>query len=716
MKIMNKSGLAVWVIGLGATVASTIWAAPVVDPAPPIAERRPFDVVSPNGNRRDDYYWLRDDSRKSKDMLDYLAAENAYRDAYMAPSAALTQKLYDELVARLKPDDASVPVVRRGYFYYSRFVPGLDYPVYARRKGSMRAAEEMLLDGNAMAKSHSFFQIGDLQVSRDGKFVAYTEDDVGRRQYTLHIKNLGTGETLGEQVENVSPDFVWAADSRTLVYVEKDPVTLLSVRVRKHSMGQSAPDPLVYEEKDHSYYMDLRESRSEKFLFIDLRSTQQTEVLYTDAADPNLVFRPVLPREADLEYHVDHLDKNFVIRTNWKAPNFRIVQAPISTSSDKKTWSDVVPATDDTFIADFEVSKKYLALNVRSGGLLKMRIEAWGSSGRDTMIVSDEPSYAASLVHTPGIDSAIVRYVFSSLATPRTTYDYDMDTDTDKKELKKTEAVLGGFNASNYRSEFLWVPARDGKKIPVSLVMRKNVRLDGTAPLYQYGYGSYGFSTDPVFRSNWVSLLDRGFVVAIAHVRGGQELGRAWFEDGRLLHKKNSFTDFIDVTERLVALKYAAKDKVFASGGSAGGLLVGAVSNMAPQDYRGIIAAVPFVDVVTTMLDESIPLTSNEFDQWGNPKEKKYYDYMLSYSPYDNVTAQRYPAMLVLTSLYDSQVQYFEPTKWVARLRATKTDREPLVLSVNMAGGHGGKSGRFEHYRDTAMEYAFILRQLAITQ
>ena len=711
---MAKSGVAVWMLGLGAAVAGTVWAAPAEGPSPPIAERRPFDVVSPNGNRRDDYYWLRDDSRKSKDVLGYLQAENAYRDAYMAPSAPFTQKIYDELVARLKPDDASVPVFRRGYFYYSRFVPGLDYPLYARRRGSMTAAEEILLDGNAMAQGHSFFQIGDFEVSRDGTLLAYTEDDVGRRQYTLRVKNLKTGETLGERVENVSPDFVWAANNRTLVYVEKDPVTLLSVRVRKHTLGSGAPDPLVYEEKDHSYYMDVRESRSEKFLFIDLRSTQQTEVLYADAADPDLLFKPVLPREANLEYHVDDLDKNFVIRTNWKAPNFRIVQAPISTSADKKTWSDVVPAADDTFIADFEVSKKYLALNVRSGGLLKMRIKAWGSSGRDTMIASDEPSYAASLVHTPGIDSPTVRYVFSSLATPRTTYDYDMDTH--KKELKKTEAVLGGFNAAEYRTEFLWVAARDGKKIPVSLVMRKNTRLDGTAPLYQYGYGSYGFSTDPVFRSNWVSLLDRGFVVAIAHVRGGQELGRAWFEDGRLLHKKNSFTDFIDVTERLVALKYAAKDKVFASGGSAGGLLVGAVSNMAPQDYRGIIAAVPFVDVVTTMLDESIPLTSNEFDQWGNPQEKKYYDYMLSYSPYDNVAAQRYPAMLVLTSLWDSQVQYYEPTKWVARLRAVKTDREPLVFSVNMAGGHGGKSGRFERYHDTALEYAFIFRQLGITQ
>src|ERR1700723_1366500 len=700
-----------WVVGLTFAVASVIEAAPTADPAPPVAERRPFDVVSPNGNRRDDYYWLRDDTRKSKEVLSYLEAENAYRDAYMAPSAQLTQKLFDELVARQKPDDASVPVMDRGYFYYSRFVPGLDYAVYARRKGAMRASEEVLLDGNAMAQGHSFFQIGDTEVSPDGTLMGYTEDDVGRRQYTLHIKNLKSGETLSDRVENVQPEFVWASDNRTLVYVEKDPVTLLSVRVRKHPLGATQPDALVYEEKDHSYYMGVRKSRSEKFLFIDLRSTQQSEVRYAEAADPNLLFKPVLPREADHEYHVDHLGSNFIIRTNWRAPNFRIMSAPIATSTDKGTWSDLIAPSDDTFIQDFEVSKDYLAINERSGGLLKMRVKTW-RPGKDMLIASDEPSYAASLVHTPGLDSSTVRYVFSSLKTPRTTYDYDMRSD--RKALKKTEAVLGGFNTANYRTEFLWVPARDGKKIPVSLVMRKNTPLDGTAPLYQYGYGSYGASTDPLFRSSWISLLDRGFVMAIAHVRGGQELGRAWFEDGRLLNKKHSFTDFIDVTGRLVALKYAAKDKGFASGGSAGGLLVGAVSNMAPQDYRAIIAYVPFVDVVTTMLDESIPLTTNEFDQWGNPKQKVFYDYILSYSPYDNVRAQNYPAMLVFTGLWDSQVQYYEPAKWVAKLRATKTDRRPLIFSVNLSAGHGGKSGRFQRYHDTALEYAFIFHELGI--
>jgi oligopeptidase B len=691
--------------------------APVIAPAalptapvPPVAAKKPYQVPSPNGARADDYYWLRDDSRQSPEMLDYLKKENLYRDAAMAATTGLQQKLYDELIARLKPDDSSVPVYEHGYWYNTRFVPGLDYPVYVRRKGSLTAPEEVMLDGNVMAKGHDYFQIGSTEISPDGKLLAYTEDDVGRRQYTLKIKNVSTGTVLPDAVTNVTTDFVWAADNKTLVYVEKDPVTLLSVRVRKHQLGTAAAtDPLVYEEKDHSYYMGVGKSRSEKYLFIVLQSTQQSEWWYADAHDSHLHFKTVLPREPDLEYHVEHLGNDFIIRTNWQAPNFRIVRAPIATSADKRTWRDVIPHRTDAFVQSFEVSTHYLAVNERSGGLMKMRVKAWHGS-QDVLIDSSEPAYTMALVDTPGIDSNEVRYVYTSLTTPRTTYDYDMRSG--HKELKKTDEVLGGFDANNYTTEFLHATARDGKQIPVSVAYRKTTRLDGTAPLYQYAYGSYGASTDPTFRSNWVSLLDRGFVVAIAHIRGGQELGRQWFEDGRLLHKKNSFTDFIDVTRYLVQSHYAAKDKVFAEGGSAGGLLMGAVANMAPQDYRAIIAYVPFVDVVTTMLDESIPLTTNEFDQWGNPQQKVYYDYILSYSPYDNVTAQDYPAMLVFTGLWDSQVQYYEPTKWVAKLRAVKTDHNPLVFSVDMAAGHGGKSGRFQRYHDTAREYAFILSLL----
>ena len=683
-------------------------------PVPPVAGRHPYDVPSPNGTRRDDYYWLRDDQRTSKDVLSYLQAENDYRDALMAPAAGLQQKLYDELINRLQPDDSSVPVFEHGYWYYTRFQPGLDYPIYARRKGTMTAPEQILLDGNAMARGHEYFQIGDSEASPDGTLLAYTEDTVGRRQYTVHVKNLETGATFSDSVPNVQSDVVWAADNKTLLYIEKDPVTLLSVRVHKHSLGtDGAQDPLVYEEPDHSYYMGIAKSRSEKLIFIKLRSTQQTEWRYADAADPALQFRTLLPREKDLEYQVEQVGSDFIIRSNWNAPNFRIMRTPIATSSDKRSWRDVVGPREDVLLEDFEVSKSYLAINERVGGLLKMHVRAW-RGGKDVVIGAPEPSYAAMLVHTPDISRSTIRYVYTSLATPNTTYDYDPRSGV--KKVMKVDGVRGGFNRENYRTEFVYAKARDGKEIPVSIVYRKDVPLNGTAPLYQYAYGSYGYSTDPAFRYSWVSLLDRGFVAAIAHVRGGQELGRQWYEDGRLLHKKNTFTDFIDVTRFLTARGYAAKDKVFAAGGSAGGLLMGAVANMAPQAYRAIVAYVPFVDVVTTMLDESIPLTSNEFDQWGDPRQKLYYDYMLSYSPYDNVTAQDYPALLVFTSLWDSQVQYYEPAKWVAKLRATRTDRRPLVFSVNMAGGHGGKSGRFQRYNDTAREFAFILHDLGLTE
>jgi len=669
-------------------------------------------VASPYGTRMDDYYWLRDDTRQSGDVLNYLTAENAYRDAMLAPTRALQERLYGELTGRIKPDDASVPVYEHGYWYYTRFVPGQDYPIYARRKGELSAAEEIMLDGNALAAGHEYFQIGAAEVSRDGRLLAYTEDDVGRRQYTLKVKDLTTGVLLGDSLTDVEPQFVWAADNKTLLYVEKDPVTLLSVRVHKHRLGSDQKqDTLVYEEMDHSYYMDVGVSRSEKYLFIDLHSTQQTEVRYADASDPQLRFKPVRAREANLEYHVDALGDDFIIRTNWQAPNFRIMRTPIAGSSDKRNWRDVVAPRSDVLVEAFEVSRKYLAINEHSGGLLKLRLRPW-DGGPDVVIDSSEPAYSMTLLHTPNIDSTKVRYVYSSLVTPHTTYDYDMRTGL--KELKKTEAVLGGYDPGNYVTEYLHATARDGTQIPVSVARAKRTPLNGSAPLYQYAYGSYGISTDPMFRPNWVSLLQRGFVVAIAHVRGGQELGRQWFEDGRLLHKKNTFTDFIDVTNFLVKHGYGAKDKVFAEGGSAGGLLIGAVANMAPEDYRGIIAYVPFVDVVTTMLDESIPLTTNEFDQWGNPKQKTYYDYMLSYSPYDNVRAQDYPAMLVFTGLWDSQVQYYEPAKWVAKLRATKTDRRPLIFSVNMSAGHGGKSGRFQRYHDTALEYAFIFHELGI--
>jgi oligopeptidase B len=681
-------------------------------PVPPVAPKHPFPVTSPNGTRQDDYYWLRDDTRQSKEVLDYLNQENAYRDAVMAPASSLKKKLRDELVGRLKPDDDTVPVQLHGYWYYRRFEAGGEFPLYCRKQGSLADAEQVMLDGNAMAKGHDYFNIGSTAVSPDGRLLAYTEDTVGRRQYALKVKDLRTGSVLADRIDNVESDIAWAADNKTLLYIEKDPVTLLSVRLRKHLLGtESARDPLVYEEPDHSYYMSVEKSRSEKVLFISLHSTQQTEWRYADAADPSLRFRPVLAREPNHEYEVEQLGGDFIIRTNWRAPNFRIVRVPIAQSADKSQWKDVLAHRPDAFVESFEVATGHLAVDERSGGLRKIRIVRW-DGGADRLIDASEAAYTMTLVDTPDVDSPVLRYVYTSLTTPRTTVDFDVPSG--RREVRKVDPVLGGFDSGNYVTEFLQAPARDGQRVPVSVAYRKGTQLDGTAPLYQYGYGSYGYSTDPAFRSNWVSLMDRGFVLAIAHVRGGQELGRSWYDDGRLRHKINTFTDFIDVTRFLVQRGYVAADKVFAEGGSAGGLLMGAVANMAPKDYRGIVAYVPFVDVVTTMLDESIPLTTNEFDQWGNPKDRESYDYMLSYSPYDKVRAQAYPAMLVFTGLWDSQVQYYEPAKWVAKLRALKTDDHPLVFSVDMSAGHGGKAGRFQRLDDTALEYAFILGQLGI--
>jgi oligopeptidase B len=667
-------------------------------------------VPSPNGARNDDYFWLRDDTRRSKQVIDYLDAENAYTNSVLAPTQSLQDDLYEELVARIKQDDSSVPVPFRGWWYYTRYDTGREYPIYARRWRAMSAPEHVMLDGNALAAGKSFYQIGAWSVSPNGRMLAYAEDAVGRRQYTLKIKDLRTGVMLADSIANVQPNFVWANDNRTLLYVEKDPVTLLGVKVRKHVIGsKAATDRLVYEEGDHTYYMHLVRSKSDKYLFISLRSTLQSEWRYADAGDSKLKFKVAIPREANHEYQVDHLRGDFILRTNWQARNFRIVRAVINKVADKGTWKDVISARDDTFIHSYEVFKSYLAVNERSGGLKKLHIRSWDGR-RDYVIASAEPSYVTELVRTPGIGSQKVRYVYTSLTTPRTTYEYDMASD--RKTLLKTDPVLGGFDSSNYKTEYIHAPANDGALIPISLAYRNTTKLDGTAPLYQYAYGSYGLSTDPAFQSSWISLMDRGFVVAIAHVRGGQEMGRAWYEQGRLLNKKNTFTDFTAVTRHLTKEKYAARDKVFAQGGSAGGLLMGAIANMAPHDYRGIIANVPFVDIVSSMLDESLPLTTNEFDEWGNPKIKTYYDYMLSYSPYDNVESKSYPAMLITSGLWDSQVPYWEAAKWVAKLRATKTDSNALLLKVNMQAGHGGKIGRFERLRETALEYQFILNNL----
>lgn len=680
---------------------------------PPVAAQKPHEVTSPHGARPDEYHWLRDDTRSDPEVLAHLAAENAYKDAVMAPLATLEARLYDEIVGRIKQDDSSVPYRERGYWYYERFEAGREYPVHARRAESLAAPEEVMLDLEELARDRDFYEVAALEVSPDTRLLAYAEDTVGRRQYTLRFKDLATGELLADAVPNVEAAIAWAADSRTLLYVEKDPETLLGHTVRSHRVGTDpATDPVVYVETDDAYFTDVGRSKDGRYLYVYSHGTVTSEQRYADAADPALEFRVLVPRERDHEYQAEHCDGRWILRTNWQAPNFRVVEAPLDRPADRAGWTDVVAHRSDAFIHGFDVFRDFVAIEERSGGLRKVRIRRWGGGG-EFCLASDEAAYRAVLGDNEEFTSATVRYVYTSLTRPATTYDYDVHTG--QRTLLKQEPVLGGFDPARYVTEYLQAPARDGEQVPVAVVYRKGYGKDGTAPLLQYGYGAYGLSSDPGFSSALLSLLDRGFVYAIAQVRGGQELGRRWYDSGRLSHKTNSFTDFVDATRFLVKEGYADPKRVFARGGSAGGLLVGAVANLAPQDYRAIVAHVPFVDVVTTMLDETLPLTTNEYDEWGDPNERASYEYMLSYSPYDNVSRQDYPAMYVTTGLWDSQVQYFEPAKWVARLRRLKTDANPILLRVNMEAGHGGKSGRFQRYRELAEEYAFLLGQAGIT-
>jgi oligopeptidase B len=683
-------------------------------PQPPTVAKKPHEVTTPFGaSRQDPYYWLRDDTRKDPEMLAYLKAENSYADKLLASSKPLADTLYTEITSRIKQDDASVPYSKRGFWYYTRFETGKDYPINARREGSMDAPEQVLFDQNAMANGKGFFQIGNMGVSMDNKLLAWAEDTVGRRQYVLKVKDIATGKIFEDQVQNVEPNLIWGDDNRSIYYIEKDPVTLLSKRVKVHVLGTPASaDKLVYEEKDDTYYMSIDRSRDDKFICINLDSTVSTEFRCAPAADPK-TFVAIAPRQRDFEYQADHLNGRWVIRTNWDASNFRLMtlddKQPLG---DRSKWQELVPHSKDVYIEGYELFDGFMAIEERSGGIKRLR--RVGNDGKSEFVASDESAYTMGLDVNAEPNTDWLRYDYTSLTTPNTIY--EVNVRTGERKLLKRDPVLGGYDPANYVTERLWATARDGTKIPVSVVYRKGFKRDGTAALLQYAYGSYGLSTDPSFSITNISLLDRGMVYALAHIRGGQEMGRAWYDDGHLLHKKNSFTDFIDVTRFLVKEGYAAKDRVAARGGSAGGLLMGGVLNMAPQDYRVVIAQVPFVDVVTTMLDESIPLTTNEFDEWGNPKNKVYYDYMLSYSPYDNVEHKAYPAMFVGTGLWDSQVQYYEPTKWVAKLREMKTDSNPLVYRINMEAGHGGKSGRFQRYRESAESYAFMLEQLGINK
>ena len=688
-----------------------------MDAMPPDAARKPHEVKAPFGaTRNDDYYWLRDDSREDKAMLAYLNAENAYTDAVLAPTKPLQEKLYGEIVGRIKQDDASVPYRERGYWYYTRFETGKDYPIKARRKGSMDAPEEILLDVNAMAEGKGYFNVGDAQVSQDNTLLAWADDDVGRRQYVVRFKDIATGELLADTITNASPNLVWADDNKTLFYVETDPETLLTVRVKSHVLGTpSSADTLVYEEVDDSFYMGIGRSRDDKFICISVESTVSSEQRCTPADRPG-IFTVLAPRERDVEYSADHLDGRWVIRTNAPgadgkpAKNFKIVTAP-SDATSRTQWTDWVAHSDDVYIDGFELFDGFTAISERSQGLERLRLLR--DDGKEEYVQADEPAYSMGLDVNSEHDTSWLRYSYTSMTTPATTYELNVETG-ERRQLKQQPVI--GYDSSKYTTERVRVEARDGTRVPVSLGYRNGFEKNGTGALFQYAYGSYGLSMDPGFNSAAVSLLDRGVVYAIAHIRGGQEMGRDWYDQGKLLNKKNTFTDFIDVTDALVKQGYAAPDRVAASGGSAGGLLMGAIANMAPEKYRAIVSQVPFVDVVTTMLDPTIPLTTNEYDEWGNPEEKKFYDYMLTYSPYDNLKAQAYPAIFVGTGLWDSQVQYWEPAKYVAKLRDVNTGTLPLVFRTNMEAGHGGKSGRFQRYRETAEYYAFVLDQLGVAE
>ena len=687
-------------------------------PTPPDVARKPHVVKAPHGAERvDEYYWLRDDTRQDPAMLAYLNAENAYADALMAPLKPLQDKLYDEVVARIKQDDSSVPYRERGYWYYTRYETGQDYPVHARREGSMDAAEEVLLDVNAMAAGKDYYAIGGRDVSQDNRLLAYADDSNGRRQYTIRFKDLVTGKTLPDAIPGSSGDMAWADDNRTLFYVENDPETLLTTRVKKHVLGTDPKgDALVYAESDDTYYMGIGRSRDDKYLIIVLDSTLANEVRYAPAADPQ-TFAVLAPRERDVEYDADHFGGRWVIRTNADgAKNFKLATAADGSTS-RKDWKDWIAHDPKVYIEGFELFDGFTAIAERSDGLERVRVLKKNGTGTDftsEYVKADETAYSMGLDVNAEPATPWLRYSYSSLTTPATTY--ELNTATGERRMLKQQPVLGGFDSKNYVTERVWVPARDGIQVPVSLVYRKGFQRDGSAALLQYGYGSYGLSMDPGFNLGIISLLDRGMVYALAHIRGGQEMGRGWYEDGKMFNKIHSFSDFIDVTRWLVDHKYADRNRVAAMGGSAGGLLMGAITNMAPDDYRVIVSQVPFVDVVTTMLDPTIPLTTNEYDEWGNPENKASYDYMLAYSPYDNLKKRDYPAIFVGTGLWDSQVQYWEPAKYVARLRDVDTGSRPVVFRVNMEAGHGGKSGRFRRYREMAEQQAFMLDQLGVVE
>ncbi len=673
---------------------------------PPIAKIIPHELEKHGHIRVDNYYWLNE--RENPEVIDYLNKENDFYQKLTEHTKVFQKELFDEMKARIKEDDESVPYLYNGYYYITRFEKGKDYPIHSRKKGSLDAKEEILFDCNEMAKDFTYFNLNGISVSEDNKWVSYGVDTVSRRQYTIHIKNLETNEILPIKIENTTGGATWASDNKTVFYSRKDEVTLRPDRIFKHKLGSNpTEDIVVYFEKDDTFNVSIYKSKSKKYLILTSESTLTSEYQILLAETPDEKFKVFQKRTRELEYSISHYEDSFYIVTNKDdATNFKLMKTPEDKTS-KENWVDLIGHRDDVLFEGIDIFKDYLVVSERSNGLSKIKIIPWNGSEAYYLPFEIE-TYTAETTTNIDFDTEILRFVYQSMATPSSLIDFNMRT-KEKLVLKEQQVLGGAFDKNNYAEERIWATATDGTKVPISMVYRKGIELNSNNPFLLYAYGSYGMNIDPYFSTTRLSLLDRGFIYAIAHIRGGEDLGRNWYEDGKLLKKKNTFTDFIDCSKYVIEQKYTSSQHLYAEGGSAGGLLMGAIVNMAPEIYNGIIAQVPFVDVVTTMLDETIPLTTGEYDEWGNPNVKKYYNYMLSYSPYDNVETKDYPNMYISTGLHDSQVQYWEPAKWIAKLRVLKTNSKQLFLDTNMEAGHGGASGRFEALKEVAKEFSFLL-------
>lgn len=682
---------------------------------PPKATKYPRTFDLHNDLRTDDYYWLRE--RENPEVINYLNAENAYTEAVLAPVKEFREKLFEEMKGRIKEQDESVPFKIGNYYYYYRYEQGGEYAIYCRKLETLEAAEEIMLNLNQLAEGHTYYSATFPEVSDNEEIAAFGEDTVSRRMYTLKFKNLKTGEIYPDAIPDTEGgNYAWAADNETVFYIRKDAETLLGYQVWKHRLGTNIEeDELMYEEADDQFYLSLFRMKSKKYIaIVSDQNGLTTEYNLLKADEPEGKLEPFLPRQRGHEYFVEHLGEQFFVRTNLEgASNFKLMTVAEAWAANVAKWQELIPHRTQVYLEGIEVFKRHLVLQEREAGLLRIRIIDQVTQ-KEHYLNFGEPAYTAYVSTNPDFDTHILRYGYTSLTTPNSTFDYDMNTG--ERLLLKQQEVLGGFNKEDYQTERLFAPARDGVLVPISIVYKKGFQKNGTGPLLQYSYGSYGYSMDPSFSAGRLSLLNRGFAFVICHIRGGHEMGRAWYDNGKMLHKKNTFNDFVDCSLFLIQEKWTSSEGLFAMGGSAGGLLMGAVANMAPQLYKGIVAQVPFVDVVTTMLDDSIPLTTGEYEEWGNPNEKVYYDYMKSYSPYDNVTPQPYPNMLITTGLHDSQVQYWEPAKWVAKLRELKTDANQLLFHCDMEAGHGGASGRFKRLKDVALEYAFMLNLLGIRE